>query len=293
VASFAVDPTGRLWLTAAGLESHTNDGVYVVLKAGERALKVVSGLDDPLGMDWYDGRLYVASVGRVDAYWGFDGTRFKHHRKILDGPEKEGENNWLVTAPDGRMVMGVSATCDHCQPTSKWDGAIVSFKPDGSDLRVFASRIRAPVGLAYFPGTDDLFVTMNQRDDLGPATPGDWLSIVREGEDWGFPGCYGQDGPLCAGVPSPLTALDPHGAVDGVTFVTGQLGPSIGTSALVAEWNVAKVQRVELERVGNGFRSTGVTPFLRGLRNPSALAPSPRGLFLGDWATGAIYMISQ
>jgi hypothetical protein len=25
----------------------------------------------------------------------------------------------------------------------------------------------AAVGLTYFPGTSDLFVTMNQRDDLG------------------------------------------------------------------------------------------------------------------------------
>src|SRR6202046_1761117 len=65
VASFVFDPAGRLWLAAAGLESHTYDGVYVVAKANERARKIISGLDDPLGMDWYDGRLYVASAGRV------------------------------------------------------------------------------------------------------------------------------------------------------------------------------------------------------------------------------------
>jgi glucose/arabinose dehydrogenase len=292
-AAFAFDPAGRLWLTAAGLEAHTHDGVYLVAKAGAQAQRIVSGLNNPLGLDWYAGKLYVASVGRVDAYWGFDGSRFTHHKTILKGPEAGGENNLLVMAPDGRFVMGVSATCDSCTPTSKWDGAIVSFKPDGSDLRLYASRIRAPVGLIYYPGTNNLFVSMNQRDDLGAATPGDWLSIVQEGQDWGFPGCYGQGGPSCAGVPAPLAVLDPHGAVGGVAIATGQLGPSVGNAALVAEWNVAKIQQVSLVQTNSGFKSTAVTPFLRGLHNPLALVFAPdHSLLVGDWATGSIYLVT-
>ncbi len=292
LAAFAFDQDGRLWLTAAGLESHTYDGVYVVAKAGAQAQRVVSGLTDPLGIDWYEGKLYVASVGRVDAYWAFNGTRFTKHKTILKGPLAQGENNLLVMAPDGRFVMGVSATCDDCTPTSKWDGAIVSFRPDGSDLRVYASRIRAPVGLIYYPGTNDLFVSMNQADDLGAATPGDWLSIVQDGQNWGFPGCYGQIGSACAGVPKPLAVLDKHGAVGDIAIATGQLGPSIGTAALVAEWNVAKVQRVALTKTGSGFQGTIVTPFLRGIQNPLALIFAPdRSLLVGNWTTGTIYRI--
>jgi glucose/arabinose dehydrogenase len=290
VAAFAFDKAGRLWLTAAGLESHTYDGVYLIAKQGMPAQRIVTGLNDPLGIDWHKEKLYVASVGRVDAYWGFDGKRFTGHRRILEGPQPGGENNLLVMAPDGRFVMGVSATCDHCQPTSKWDGAIVSFKPDGSDLRMYASRIRAPVGLTYYPGTNDLLVSMNQRDDLGAATPGDWLSIVHEGENWRFPECYGQPGPACAGVPSPIAALDPHGAVGGIAIATGQLGPSVGTSALVAEWNVGKVQRVALAGKSSGLEATALAPFLRGIRNPLALTLTSDGsLLVGDWATGLIY----
>ena len=70
----------------------------------------------------------------------------------------------------------------------------MSFLPDGSDLRVEASGIRAPVGLTTDPASGDVLVTMNQRDDLGDATPGDWLAVVRSGQDWGFPDCYGQGG---------------------------------------------------------------------------------------------------
>jgi glucose/arabinose dehydrogenase len=291
-ATFAFDPQGRLWLTAAGLETHTQDGVYVIAKAGGPAQKVISGLNDPLGLAWYAGKLYVSFIERVDAYWGFDGNRFTQHRTILKGPQPEGENNLLAMAPDGRFVMGVSATCDHCAPKSKWDGSIVSFRPDGSDLRVYASRIRAPVGLAYFPGTSELFVSMNQQDNLGALTPGDWLATVKEGQDWRFPECYGQGGPGCVGAPKPVAVLDKHAAVGAIAITTGQLGPSIGTSALVAEWNVAKVQRVALTKTGAGYRGT-VTPFLTGMRNPLALAIAPDGsLLAGDWATGTIYRIA-
>lgn len=293
-AAFAFDGRGRLWLTAAGLEAHAHDGVYMIPRPGAQALKVVSGLDDPIGLAWYREKLYVASVGRVDAYSGFDGTRFTGHERILDGPAPGGENNILLMDGEGRFVMGITATCDHCTPASKFAGAIVTFAPDGDDLRVYASRIRAPFGLAYFPGTSDLLVTMNQRDDLGARTPGDWLALVREGESWGFPECYGQGGAACAGVPAPTAVLDKHAAVGGVAIVTGQLGTSVGTAAIVPEWNVAKVQRVALTRTGSDLEGA-VTPFLTGLHNPLAIALTPNGhsLLVGDWATGTIYLLER
>ncbi len=293
VAGLAFDPQGRLWASAAGLEAHAHDGVYLIAHAGAPAVKVISGLNDPLGLLWREGHLYVASVGRVDAYGDFDGRRFRTHTTILRGPVAGGENNLMALSPHGRILMGVTATCDHCTPRSRWSGAIVSFLPDGRDLRLYAARIRAPFGLAYFPGTSDLLVTMNQRDDLGAATPGDWLAQVSEGEDWRFPGCYGQGGVACAGVPAPVAVLDKHAAVGGVAILTGQLGSAVGTAALVAEWQSAKVQRVALTRGGAGYSGT-VAPFLTGMRNPLAIVLAPRGgLLVADWATGTIYSVSS
>jgi len=160
----------------------------------------------------------------------------------------------------------------------------VSFRPDGSDVRVYASRIRAGYGLAYFPGTSDLFVTMNQRDDLGSRTPGDWLALVRQGQDWGFPACYGQGGSACAGVPKQVAVLDTHAAAGGVAIE--------GTSAIVAEWQRGVVLRVALKRAGSGYTGA-VTPFLTGLKNPLPVATTRGGaLLVGDWATGKIYRIS-
>ena len=291
LATVALDRQGRLWLAAAGLETHTEDGVYEISKPGAPAIKVISGLSDPLGLAWYQNQLYVSSIGRVDAYGGFNGSRFTKHTRILSGPVAGGENNILVMAPDGRFVMGVTASCDHCTPRSQWSGSIVSFRPDGSDLRLYASRIRAPYGLAYVPGTSDLLVSMNQRDDLGAATTGDFLALVRQGQDWRSPDCYGQGGPACAGVPAPIAVLDKHAAVGDVVIGTGQPGASSGSWVLVSEWQTAKVQRVALSRAGSSYEGS-VTPFLTGIRNPLAVAPGPgRSVLVGDWATGTIYRI--
>lgn len=292
-AAFALDPQGRLWVSAAGLETHTDDGVYMIANAGATPLRVIAGLDDPLGLAWYEGRLYVASVGRVDVYSGFNGRRFTQHSKLLAGPAAGAENNLLAMAPDGRFLMGITATCDHCRPSSKYAGSIVSFAPNGSGLRLYASRIRAPFGLAFYPGTSDLLVTMNQQDNLGAQTPGDWLAVVAEGQDWRFPECHGQGGSACEGVPAPTAALDKHAAVGGVAIVTGQLGSALGTSAIVPEWEQGKVQRVALSRSGSSF-SGSVTPFLTGIGNPLAVVLAPdRSLLVGNWQTGTIYSIQQ
>jgi glucose/arabinose dehydrogenase len=293
VAAVAYDPHGRLWAAAAGLSTHGRDGVYLIAHPGAHPQRVISGLDDPLGLVWYGGRLYVSSVGRVSVYSDFTGSRFRHQVALIHGPVRMGENNDLVLSPSGRFVMGITVTCDHCRPRSRYSGSIVSFRPNGSDLQLYAARIRAPVGLAFYPGTSELLATINQRDDLGARTPGDWLAVIPPGSDWRFPGCYGQGGAACAGVPAPLASLDQHAAVGSVVVVTGQLGPAVGTAALVAEWQTSKVARVALRGHGSGLRGTP-SVMLRGMRDPLALALAPDGsLIAGDWGTGVIYRITR
>jgi glucose/arabinose dehydrogenase len=291
-ATFAFDPQGRLWVATAAARYTGKDGVYLVAGRGATPVKVISDLRTPLGLTWYHKTLYATSIGRVDAYSDLRGTRFGKHQTVITLPAGAGESNNIVQAPDGRMLVGISAPCDHCVPASTWSGTIVSFRPDGSDLRTYATRIRAPFGLTYFPGTSDLFVTMNQRDDLGARTPGDWLAVVREGQDWGFPACYGQGGAACTGAPDPTATLDKHAGSGGVAIVTGQLGPSVGTSAIVAEWQQGKVQRVALTRIGSTY-SGSVQPLVWGLKNPLPVLTTPDGaLLVGDWKTGTIYRIT-
>ncbi len=191
------------------------------------------------------------------------------------------------------MLLGVSSPCDHCTPASRYSGAILSFAPDGTELQVYASGIRAPVGLTYFPNTSDLFVTMNYRDDLGTNTTGDALAVVRAGTAWRNPTCYGQGGTACTGVPGATGVLDPHAAVSGVAIVTGELGATVGTAAIVAEWALGKVQRVALTKTGDTYAGA-TTAFLTGVKNPVALiVSSDHALFVGDWSTGTVYRIAK
>lgn len=288
LAALTYDGQGRLWAATADASDQGEDAVYLIA-AGvpERA---ISGLHTPMGLLWLDDALYVASAGRVDAYSGFDGARFAASRPVVDLPGA-GTSGQLVAAPGGRLQLGISAPCDSCTPSSPWAAAVVSFLPDGSDLRVDASGIRAPVGVVYVPGTADLLVTMNERDDLGDATVGDGLAVVHPGQNWGFPACWGQGGDACAGVPAPLAVLDKHAAVSGVAVVTGSLGPAVGTSALVAEWALGKVKRESLAPSAGGY-AAAVSPFLSGFQSPVPVVTGADGsLLVGDWARGKVYRI--
>jgi glucose/arabinose dehydrogenase len=291
-AAFAFDARGRLWVATADYTDSGSDGVYLLSAAGAAPVQVISSLHTALGLLWSGNTLFVSSKERVDAYAGFDGTRFAATSPVLSLPPGVGEVNGLALGPDGRLRLGVTSSCDHCTPDSKWSAAVLSFGPDGSDLQVEASNIRAPIGLAYYPGTSDLFITMNQRDDLGDATPGDWLAVVSQGQDWGFPDCYGQGSPACANVPQPVAVLDKHAAVSGVAIVTGQLGAAIGNAAIVAEWQTGRVMRVALTHTGSTYAGQ-VSTFLTGIANPVAVAISPNGaLFVGDWTSGTIYSVT-
>jgi glucose/arabinose dehydrogenase len=289
VAAIAFDARGRLWAATADYTDSGQDAIYLVAERGATPLKVVAGVHTPLGLLWLNGILYVSAKDGITAYGGFDGARFATTRTILRLPSGIGEVNQLVLGPDGRIWLGVSAACDACAPTTPEAAAVLSFLPDGSDLKIEARGIRAPVGLAFDAAGGALYVTMNQRDDLGDTTPGDWLAIVRGGQNWGFPGCYGQGGTACAGAPTPVAVLDAHAAVAGVAIVNGELGSAVGHVALVAEWALGKVQLVRLESAG----SSPVQPFLTGVQSPVAVVLGPdHALYVGDWATGSIYQIA-
>jgi len=291
VASLAVDATGRVWAGTAAFDDAGTDAIYMIL-AGAAPVNVIGNLHTVLGLVWIDDTLFVAAKESVTAWTGFDGATFATRRTVIAFAAGVGEVNGIALGPDGRLDVGVSAPCNACVTTDPESAAIVSFLPDGSDLRVDASRIRAPIGLAFRPDTGDLIVTMNQRDDLGDATPGDWLAVVKRGQDWGFPDCYGQQDAACADAPTPAAVLDPHAAVSGVAIVDGQLGAGFGTSAIVAEWAKGSVLRVALG--GSGSATTGiVTPFLVGLTSPVPVVADPAGgVVIGDWATGAIVRIA-
>lgn len=289
VSALAEDSLGRLWLATAAFTDTGTDAIYVVTNAGEGLLEVVPGMHTPMGLLWIDDELYVSSIEGITVFRGFDGSRFAEEETILTFPGG-GVAGSIVLGVDGRLRVGISAPCNACEPESRWAAAVVSFLPDGSGAEIEVSGIRAAVGLAYIPGTNDLLATMNQRDDLDELTPGDYLAVVASGQDWGFPECYGQGGTACEGVPEPVAELDDHAAVSGVAVLhaaTGEL------SAFVAEWGLARVVRVNITRGDDGSYGGTAEPFLSGIQAPVAVVASDGGTFLvGDWMTGAVYRIT-
>ena len=62
------------------------------------------------------------------------------------------------------------------------------FKVDADGKLVeYASGIRNPVGIAFYPGTSDLFVAVNERDGLGDNLPPDYFTYVKPGGFYGYP----------------------------------------------------------------------------------------------------------
>jgi glucose/arabinose dehydrogenase/cytochrome c2 len=63
--------------------------------------------------------------------------------------------------------------------------------PEGHQpVRAFATGIRNPVGLAVNPETGDLWVSTNERDDLGDNLVPDYVTRVKEGGFYGWPWYY-------------------------------------------------------------------------------------------------------
>ena len=300
VAALAFDRDDRLWASTAKFNDDGTDAVHLIdadadadADGAGAAIGVIAELHTPLGLLWVDDELFVASAGRVDAYGGLDGTSFSASRSVVTFDDGVGELNGMAQTPDGRILLGISAPCDACEPDDDHSASIVSFSPDGTDLRPYATEIRAPIGLAFFPGTDVLFVTMNQQDQLGDSTPGDWLAVVTEGQSWGFPDCCGQGGSSCKNRPTPVAELDVHAAVSGVGIVADQLGEGLGTAAVVAEW--AKSQLVSVPLDPPDFTSPEtMTVLATGFANPVPVVVGPDGaLCVGDWGNGNVFRIGN
>jgi glucose/arabinose dehydrogenase/azurin len=287
-------PSGSVFVSTAAESGTGTDGVYLVHPGG-KAVEVISGLTRAMGVVWHDDQLYVSSLGQVAVYTDFNGRSFGAHHTILTGlPVGNGLlgfNDELILGPDGRFYMGIASPCDHCAPTKPLSATIVSFLPDGSDLSVYAFGVRGNSSLAFLPGTNDLFMGTNQRDNVGksPTAPADEFGLVTPGSDWGYPWCWQQGGNACRGVSHPLTDDDQHAATDGLTFVGRKWSASYTTSALVAEWSTGRVIQQGLT-IKDHVVSAHPQVILTGVGSPSGLMTLPNGdVVLASYATGKLY----
>ena len=291
--AMAFSPGRRLYVTQEGGE------VVAVAPRSRRPRVVARGFRTPLGITWHGRALFVSARG---ALWRV--ARGRGRAVVAGLPHGLHQQNNVVVGRDGRLYFGSGSTCNACRERSRLSAAVLSVRADGRDLRVIASGLRNPFGLAVEPRSGRLFASVNSRDDLGEWEPAEMVVEVRPRRTFGWPACWpswrarrlvGR----CTGVTPPVAYLEPHSSPDGMAFYDGRSFPARYRGDLfVAEWGQyysrahgRVVVRVELDRGGNARRSR-VSVFARGFEHPLAVAVDPLGaLLVADHGRGVIYRI--
>ena len=189
--------------------------------------------------------------------------------KLLDLPVGgHSTRNIVFNRAGTKMYVTVGSQSNNNAGEDCRRAAVLEFNPDGSGYRVYASGIRNPVGLTLQPGTDTLWVAVNERDNLGDDLVPDYATSIKDGGFYGWPYSYiGQNyDPRYGGafpdlvkralVPDVLTPA--HSAALGITFYTGTQFPQRyrngGFVALHGSWNrsVASGYKVVFFPMSNG-----------------------------------------
>lgn len=218
----------------------------------------LTGLRSPFGMALVDQRLYVANADAVVAYPYRTGqTRIDAApAPVADLPAGR-NHHWtksLIASPDGsRLYVGVGSNSNIGENGLEEEvdrAAILEINPATGAHRVYASGLRNPVGLAWNPQSGTLWVSVNERDELGNDLVPDYMTSVTPGGFYGWPwSYYGQtvdarvkpaNPAMVARALRPDYALGSHTASLGLTFYDGALMPRFQGGAFIGQhgsWN--------------------------------------------------------
>ena len=137
------------------------------------------------------------------------------------------------------------------------------FDLDGGGQRTFASGLRNPVGIAFRPGSDDLYVVVNERDGVGDELVPDFLARIEDGDFFGWPYAYLGPNPqpgfgarrpdLVARTKVPDVLFRSHSAPLGLVFYDAAAFPEKywgdAFVALQGSWNAASPRGYMIARV--------------------------------------------
>ena len=291
---------------ASGNRGHSANRIMLLRDANgdgraERRIPLLWGLNRPVGMLYLDGWLYVANTDQLVRYPFHPGDTaiMVPPRPVLDLPGGGYNNHWtrnVVASADGRKLyvsVGSATNVDTEEIDAKDPrrAAILELDPDGSDMRVFASGLRNPVGMDWAPGGTTLWTVVNERDGLGDDLVPDYLTSVQDGAFYGWPYAYwgkhedprqaGNRADLVARSIAPDFALGAHTASLGLAFYRGTAFPErYHGGAFVSQrgsWNRSALA---------GYRVVFV-PFRGG--RPAGPAELFLGGFVADSAKGEVY----
>ena len=172
----------------------SGNGNVFVIKDGVRTA-IIEKLDRPYGLAMKGDQLYVAEPTSIKQYT-YDAKTMR-----VTGPGKEiialpgmgtGHNTrTLAFNRDGsKLYLSVGSRSNIDLGEDAMRAAVHRFNPDGSGHEVVATGLRNAVGMRFFPGTDDLWVSVHERDELGDDLAPDYVTKVEQGGFYGWPIAY-------------------------------------------------------------------------------------------------------
>jgi glucose/arabinose dehydrogenase len=221
---------------------------------------LLAGLNSPFGMALVQDTLFVANTDAlVSVPYASGQTHIEATPvRVLDLPGGPINAHWtrsLLASPDGsKLYVAVGSTsnvAEHGLENEQGRAAIWEIDRASGAHRIHASGLRNPVGMDWEPGSGELWVVVNERDELGSDLVPDYLTSVRPGGFYGWPYSYfGQHVDTRVEPPRPDMvaraivpdyALGPHTASLGLVFSRDSRLPApFSDGAFIAQhgsWN--------------------------------------------------------
>lgn len=220
----------------------------------------LTGLNSPFGMTLIADKLYVANTDAIVAFPYVTGSTSitSVGEKLVDLPAGAINHHWtkdVIASRDGRKLYATvgsnSNVAENGMEAEVNRAAVLEIDIDAKTTRLFASGLRNPNGLSWNPESGELWVAVNERDEIGSDLVPDYMTSVKAGAFYGWPYSYygqvvdvrmkPQRPDLVAKALLPDYALGAHTGSLGLTFNTGEaLGAELRNGAFVGQhgsWN--------------------------------------------------------
>lgn len=194
----------------------------------------------PYGIAIQGDHLYVANTNSVVRF-PYKPGQIKGERGelIVENIPSFGYNqHWtrnLAFTPDGKRMLLTVGSGTNKDVERNPRGTIQSYDIEGKDNRTLATGLRNPVGLAFQPGTGQLWATCVERDFMGHDLVPEFVTRVNSGDFFGWPWWFiGKNRdprvPLSSAPKKPVKVPDllltSHSVPLGFVFNTGAMFPA-------------------------------------------------------------------
>lgn len=318
------------------LLSQTKEGKVVALPdkdnsgQSDETITVLENLNQPHGLLVICGAkclLYVAETGVLLSYDYDPRTLKATNQKILATfPSGDGHSTrTLLEHPDGkRILISIGSSCNVCEEESPLRATVQAYDIASGEMKEFAKGLRNTVFMATDPVTGEIWGTDNGRDMIGDDIPPDEINLIKEGSNYGWPICYGQNvhdtdfdkrqyiQDPCSDKAAAQIDLQAHSAALGLAFIPEEGWPDDwGNSLLVAfhgSWNRSEPTGYKVVRIAlnNDRKMVGQpTDFLTGflpaggdegdtIGRPVGILAEPGGVVhVTDDRAGAVYRLTR